>query len=105
VGNVIQLQANVGDHPAPMLARRHDNTYLLHRGSDQALHFSCLDANLIPVNGFGTNGLVPLASASHPEDDRQPAFCVHGNTVGIAWSQLGGDELVLQRLARIPVLP
>ena len=33
VGNILQLQTNVGDHPAPMLARHNDNTYLLHRGA------------------------------------------------------------------------
>jgi subtilisin family serine protease len=99
VGNVMQVQTNVGDHPAPMLARRRDITYLLHRGSDNALRLGCYDANLNLINGFGTNGVVTLTPASRPEDDRQPALCVHGNSVAVVWNPLGGDDLVIQRFA------
>jgi hypothetical protein len=99
VGAVVTLQANVGDHPAPTLVRRGDRTYLLHRGSDNALRLSCYDAVLAPVAAFGTNGVVTIAPGSRPEDDRRPAVCAQGNDIAVVWGQTGNTNLLMQRFA------
>ena len=96
-GNVEQLQTNVGDHPAPMLARHGDNTLLLHRASNNTIRLSLYDRNLAPVNAFGTNGTVTLAPLSRSEDERPPALCVRGDEVAVVWNQTGGDNLLFQR--------
>ena len=76
-GALVQLAANVGDHPAPMLAREFGNLYLLHRGSDRRLRISCFDPQLQVVKTFGTNGVVTVASAARDEVERRPALYVH----------------------------
>ena len=96
-GNIIQLQANVGDQPAPMLARHGTHTFLLHRHGDNSLRLSQYDPNLGAVTGFGTNGVVTLTPASRSEADRLPALCVQGNQVAVVWNQTGGNSLVMQR--------
>src|SRR5207248_10319495 len=96
---IVALQANVGDHPAPALVRRGDRTYLLHRGADNSPRLSCYDAALAPVASFGTNGVVTIAPAARPEDDRPPAVCAQGDDVAVGWGQAGTDTLVMQRFA------
>jgi subtilisin family serine protease len=98
-GNISQVAANVGAAPAPQLARRGDNSYLLHRGSDNHLRLSCFDVNLQPVNAFGANGVVTIGATSRNEAERRPALCVRANEVAVVWHQTGNDTLVLQRFA------
>jgi subtilisin family serine protease len=98
-GNIVQLTPNVGAQPAPMLVRRGDDIYLLHRGSDNQLRLSRYDLNLQPVNGFGTNGVVTIATASRNEENRRPALCVRENEVAVVWHQTATDNLIMQRFA------
>ena len=91
-GPLVQLAANVGDHPAPMLAREFGNVYLLYRGSDRKLRISCFDPQLQAVKTFGANGVVTVANVARVEVERRPALYVHGNEVAVAWHQdRGGD--------------
>jgi len=99
LGTLTQVATNVGVQPAPMLARRGDDTYLLHRGGDNLLRLSRLDANLQPVNAFGTNGVVTIPLASRSEENRHPALCVRENDVAVVWHQAATDNLVFQRFA------
>src|SRR5215204_5403475 len=96
-GGVVRLQANVGDHPAPALARHGDNTLLLHRASDNTIRLSLYDGALSLVNAFGSGGTVTLAPASRSEDSRRPGICVQGNEVAVAWNESGGDGLLFRR--------
>ena len=98
-GALVQLAGNVGDHPAPMLAREFANLYLLHRGSDRRLRISCFNPQLQVVKTFGTNGVVTVASAAREEVERRPALYVHRNEVAVAWHQDGGEILLLQRFS------
>lgn len=98
-GPLVELAANVGDHPAPMLAREFDNLYLLHRGSDRRLRISCFNPQLQAVKTFGNNGVVTVANAAREEAERRPALYVHGSEVVVAWHQDGGDTLLLQRFS------
>lgn len=96
-GAIIQLQANVGAQPVPLLARHGDRTLLLHRASDNTLRLSCYDAALAPVATFGTNGVVTLAPASRTEATRHPALWVQGDEMAVVWHPTGTDTLVFQR--------
>ncbi len=96
-GDVVRLQSNVGDHPAPALARHADNTLLLHRAADNTIRLSLYDAALAPVNAFGSAGTLTLAPASRPEDSRRPGLCVRGDEVAVAWNEEGGDRLLFRR--------
>lgn len=100
-GNITQLQANAGPSPVPQIARHGTNTLLLHRGADNSLRLSCYDNNLAPVAAFGTNGVVTIAPASRPEDDRRPAMRVHQDEVAVVWVQNGGDTLNFQRFSAL----
>jgi serine protease AprX len=97
LGNVVQLQSNVGANPAPVLARHADNTLLLHRAGDKTIRLSLYDATLAPVNAFGTGGTLTLAPASRPEDSRRPGMCVKGDEAAVVWNEDGGDRLLFQR--------
>ena len=99
LGNLTQVATNVGDQPALLLVRRGDDTYLIHRGSDNLLRLSRFDANLQPVNAFGAGGVVTIALASRGEESRRPALCVHENDVAVVWHQAATDNLVFQRFA------
>jgi hypothetical protein len=94
---VVRLQANVGDHPAPALARHGDNTLLVHRASDNTIRLSLYDGALSLVNAFGSGGTVTLAPASRSEDSRRPGICVQGGEVAVAWNESGGDKLLFRR--------
>lgn len=96
-GGLVQLAANVGDHPAIALARHGDNTLLLYRDSSNNLQLTLRDRALAAVAGFGTAGTVTLAPASRPEGDRRPTVAVHDDEVTVVWFQTGTDNLVFQR--------
>ncbi|HEX2729731.1 MAG TPA: S8 family serine peptidase [Rubrobacteraceae bacterium] len=96
-GGIIRLQTNVGDHPAPALARHGDNTFLVYRAGDNTIKLSLFDASLFLVNGFGIGGTVTLAPASRSEDSRRPGICAQGNEVAVAWNETGGDKLLFRR--------
>src|SRR5215208_1164102 len=96
-GGVVRLQTNVGDHPAPALARHGDNTLLLHRAGDNTVRLSLYDGALSLVNAFGSGGTVTLAPASRSEDSRRPGICVQGNEVAVVWNAGGGDALLFRR--------
>ncbi|HKQ72641.1 MAG TPA: S8 family serine peptidase [Blastocatellia bacterium] len=95
IGSVVQLQANVGAHPAMALARRGETTLLVHRnGAD--LRLSLYDNLLAPVAGFGAGGMVNVANNSAADDDRRPALCARETEVAVAWVQ-SGDTLLFRR--------
>src|SRR5215208_5878380 len=96
-GGVVRLQANVGDHPAPALARHGDNTFLLYRAGDNTIKLSLYDGALFLVNAFGIGGTVTLAPASRSEDSRRPGICVQGNEVAVVWNAGGGDASSFRR--------
>jgi subtilisin family serine protease len=98
-GDVVQLAADVGDQPAPMVARRGDDTYLLHRAGDNRLRLSRFDASLRPVAGFGTNGVVAITTGTRGEAERRPALLVRDNEVVVVWHQVATENLVMQRFA------
>ncbi|HKP87308.1 MAG TPA: S8 family serine peptidase [Blastocatellia bacterium] len=96
VENVVQLQANVGAHPAISLARHNDNTLLAHRTNND-IRLSLYNDKLDPVVGFGTKGVVNVANNSATGDDRRPAICVRDNEVAVVWAQNANDALLFQR--------
>src|SRR5215208_7065050 len=96
-GGVVRLQTNVGDHPAPALARHGDNTFLLYRAGDNTIKLSLYDGALFLVNAFGIGGTVTLAPASRSEDSRRPGICVQGNEVAVVWNAGGGDASSFRR--------
>jgi hypothetical protein len=95
--DIVQLQANVGAHPAPSVATQGGNTLLLHRASDDTLKLSKYDDHLKPAAGFGAAGVVTLAPLSRAEDNRRPSLCVHGDEAAVVWNQTGTDNLLFQR--------
>ncbi|MBN1478900.1 S8 family serine peptidase [candidate division KSB1 bacterium] len=95
--NPVQLFANVGDSPAPGLARHGNNTLLLHRAGDNTIRLSLFDQNLAIVNTFGTAGTVTLTPASRSEENRRPSLCVHGNEVAVVWNETGVNKVRFQR--------
>jgi hypothetical protein len=97
IGGIVQLQADVGAHPAITVARHGDNTLLAHRGSDNNIRLSLYDPLLAPVAAFGTAGVVTLAKASRAEDDRRPTLCIRDNEAAVAWIQAGTSDLLFQR--------
>lgn len=97
-GNIVQLQANVGDRPAIAVAQQGDNTVLLHRASDNTLKLSLYDVALAPVASFGSNGVVSLTPASRNEPTRNPALFVRRDEIVVVWHQTGSDNLLFQRL-------
>ncbi len=96
-GAAVVLQSNAGPSPVPLVVRHGVNTLLLHRAADNTLRLSCYDPNLAIINAFGTNGIVTLAPASRPEDDRRPCMFIHQDEVAVAWVQNGGTTLLFQR--------
>ena len=94
---VVQIAANVGDHPLFALAAHGRNTIALLRNSGNALQLMLRDPSLAPVAAFGTAGTVTLAPLSRSEDDRRPALAVHGDEIAVVWFQTGTDNLVFQR--------
>lgn len=96
IGSVVQLQANVGAHPAIALARHGENILLVHRnGSD--LRLSLHDSALALVAGFGTGGMISVANNSATDDDRRPAIFVRDNEAAVAWAQNAGDVILFRR--------
>ena len=93
----VQLQADVGDHPAPALASHGDQTLLVHRAKDASVHLSAYARDLTAVPGFGSSGTVILSPASRPDDARPPALAVVGDEAAVAWADGGGDRLLFQR--------
>jgi len=100
-GNIVQLQNNVGAHPALQIATLNDKTYLLHRADDKILRLSCYDANLAIVNAFGANGTINLNPLADLSDTRCPALCAAHTSIGdqlaVVWAQDGGNNLLFQR--------
>ena len=88
---LIQLQNDVGDHPAPMLARTGDHALLLHRHSDGSLRLSKYRKNAapaiqpVPGNRFNTTGTINVSTSVSTAGDRLPAPIVAGNEVGVVW--------------------
>ncbi len=76
-----------------------DRTYLLFRHSDDKLRLTCYDANLQPVNAFGANGTVTIATPTRNEATRRPSLLVRADEVAVVWHQAGTDTLVFQRFA------
>ncbi|MEB3294551.1 MAG: S8 family serine peptidase, partial [Synechococcales bacterium] len=97
VGDIVQLQANVGDHAVPVLGRQGDRTFLLHQASDNSLRLNCYNRDLTPTASFGTNGIVTISPAARPEADRPPAMIVRGDEIAIVWHQTGSDNLLFHR--------
>ena len=100
VGNVEQLETNVGARPAISVERHEGRTLLVFRAADNTVRVSLFDDQLRRVNAFGRdgNGTVRLAPASRDEADRRPTLCVQGNVAAVAWVQTGTNNLVFQRL-------
>lgn len=93
----VQLQADVGEHPAPALASHGDHTLLVHRAKDATIHLSAYARDLTAESGFGSAGTVILSPASRPDDARPPALAVVGDEAAVAWADGGGDRLLFQR--------
>ncbi len=93
----VQLQADVGDHPAPALANHGDQTLLVHRAKDATIHLSAYGRDLATVPGFGSGGTVTLSPLSRQDDARPPALAVAGGEAAVAWADGGGDRLLFQR--------
>ena len=92
----VQLQPDVGDHPAPALGRHGDHTLLAHRAKDATIRLSSYRRDLTAETGFGTAGTVTLAPPSRQDDARPPALLVAGDEAAVAWPD-GGDRLLFQR--------
>jgi serine protease AprX len=93
----VVLQADVGDEPAPKLARHGARTLLVHRGKDNVVRLSAFDRKLARISAFGTNGTIALAPASRADSARPPAMLVAGNEVAVAWAEGAADALRFQR--------
>jgi hypothetical protein len=93
----VQLQADVGDHPAPALARHGDHALLVHRAKDATIRLSAWRQDLTAEAGFGTAGTVTLNPASRQDDARPPALAVAGDEAAVAWPDGSGDSLLFQR--------
>lgn len=96
---LIQLQGDVGDHPAPVLARSGDHALLLHRHRDGSLLLSKYRKNAAPPynlsldTGFNTTGSVSVSSNVHAAEDRLPAMVVANNEIGVVWCESGAGDL------------
>jgi hypothetical protein len=96
---LIQLQNDVGDHPAPRLARTGDHALLLHRHSDGSLRLSKYQKNAAPPynlsldTGFNTTGTVNVSAGVSTADDRPPAMVVAGDEIGVVWCDSGSNDL------------
>lgn len=96
-GDRVQIATDVGDHPAPMVARHGEATVLLHRHGDNSVRVSLLDRDLLPLPAFG-GGTVTLAPLSRAEDDRSPALAVEGDTVSVVWNETGTNNLLFRQI-------
>jgi len=96
-GGSVELQDDVGDAPAPALARHGERTVLMYRGKDSAIRLKAFDRALTLDKSFGTAGSVRLAPDSRADPLRPPAMIVAGDEIAVAWADGSADTLRLQR--------
>ncbi|HEY0735978.1 MAG TPA: S8 family serine peptidase [Herpetosiphonaceae bacterium] len=93
--NPVTLATNVGDHPAPVVARHGTATLLLFRDRNNHVQLQRLRADLTPDPAFAANALnVPTrADAAVP-----PAMLVAGDQVAVVWADAATRAINFQRL-------
>lgn len=98
-GAATVLASNVGDSPAPALALHGANTLLLWRDAAGALQLAAFDAALQPLAGFGTAGVVQVATGVRTDAANPPSLCVLGDAVAVAWVRASDSAVLLRRHA------
>jgi hypothetical protein len=92
-----ELQTDVGDHPAPLLARHDDHILLVYRRADNNLRLCSYRQDLTSEPNFGANGVVTLAPGSRQDDARPPALLVVNHEAAVAWADGNTDSILFQR--------
>lgn len=97
------LQTDVGNRPAPALARSGSDTLLLYRGKDGRLrlnryaHDIAARAVFTTVNTFGTNGEVTINAPTAASDDFPPALLTVDEQATVVWVQASNNAVMFQR--------
>jgi subtilisin family serine protease len=92
--NPITLAVNVGDHPAPAVARHSAATLLLFRDRNSHVQLQRLRADLTPDPAFAA---AALNAATRADDTLPPSMLVVGDHVAVVWADATTRAINFQR--------